>query len=703
MTRPGNDLSGVVFGPSIQAVDINGGVHFHGVPPPPSLVPRQAAAPPPHFAGRAAELAEMRAALDLGSTVVILTGPGGVGKSALARQWGRLAADAFPDGQLSLTLSGFGPGPPLDPAEALRYFLRALGFGAGGLPATLAELTAMYRSVTAGLRLLVVLDDTYSVAQARVLVPTSATSMTVVVSRSRLSGLVAEGAVLVDVAPMTRAESLALLANVLGRARIDREPEQAGRLAELCAGLPIALCLAAARLSTRPRLSLARAVEALASETDRLARLETPDEEASVSGSFELSYQALDPPAAALYRGLALHPGREFGPGPAVGLAGSEAERLIDVLLEVNLLQEVAEERFRFHDLILLHARQKATGAEAATALTAILEWYLAAASAADVVATPYRRRLPYSYRTVPAGLPVLDDRDRALTWLDAERVNLGAAGQAALDRGWAELAWQLTDVLWPLQLYRKSTDRKEIDARGLAAARLWGEPRAEGRMLKRLGRTCSTLGEHEAAEELLREAIEKYAGDPENQVEAREMLALAYRDTGRAGAAIEQLRAVLALRRRLGHSRDIALTLINLGDLVSGREAIDLLREAGRLLDLSVAADPYNPVRVKLSLARAYLAGGDLAAADRAASEAAGDMRRLGVEAGEAEALELCAWIAARHGDVARNRLLLQQAAKLLEAHGSPRAAAVRRQLAAPPGVEGTGQRAGIPSEGEP
>jgi tetratricopeptide (TPR) repeat protein len=711
----GNEVSGIVVGPSVQALDIHGGVHFHGTAPPAVVVPRQAAAPNPHFAGRRPELAALRrAAGRAGPTTVVLSGPGGVGKTALALQWAHAAAATFVDGQLHADLGGFGPAPPVDPAEVLRSFLRALGVSAGALPTGLAELTALYRSRTAGRTLLVVLDDAFSAAQARVLVPASSSSMTVVTSRSRLSGLVADGATLVEVAPLTAAESLALLTNVVGRARIDNEREQAGRLAELCAGLPIALCLAAARLSARPRLTVARAVAALVDETDRLIRLETPDGEASVRGTFELSYRVLDPPAAALYRRLALHPGREFGSGPIAALMPgiraespeAEAGRLVDVLIEASLVQEIAEERFRFHDLIRLHARQKALAVDAGPghddALLAVLEWYLRAASEADLMITPYRRRLRYTYRTAPGELPGFTGRDQALSWLEGERLNLGAAGRAALEHRWAELAWQLSDVLWPLQLYRKGGDRKDIDVRGLAAARMWGDPRAEGRMLKRLGRTCTTLGEHDQAERHLRAAVERCtrAGDVEGSVEAEEMLALAFRDSGRESAAVDMLQDVLAARRGLGDDRPIGLTLINLGALLSrlGRvvEAIELLREAGGLLDRSVAADPYNPVRVKIALAGAYLEAVDLDLADRSAAEAVEGMRALGTALEEAEALELAGKIAARRGDLDRSRRHLRQALAILQAEGSPRAAGLRRRLAelppAPPGVQVTG-----------
>jgi len=670
----------VVHGPSIQAGEIHGGVHIHGPSPRRPMVPHQAAARTPYFTGRAIELEMLdHAAARPGPALIVLTGPGGVGKTALARQWAHQATGRFGDGQFYVDLGGFGVAPPVDPAEALRWFLGALGVPPADLPVDLAELTALYRSHTARRSLLVVLDNAFSAAQVRVLVPASPLSMTVVTSRSRLSGLVADGATLAEITPLDAEQSMALLTNAVGRSRIDHERDHAVLLAELCAGLPIALSLAAARLSARPRLAVARLVAALTDEASRLARLETPDEEISVRGNFELSYRALDASAADLYRRLSLHPGREFGRGPVAVLVGAaDADRLIDSLLEANLLQEIAEERFQLHDLIRLHARERAESDDAEAvrdaALLGLAEWYLGAAGVADMVVTPYRRRLPYVFRTNPPELPGFADRPAALAWLERERVNLRLAGQAALDRGWAELAWQLCDVLWPLQLHRKSGDRREIDARGLAAAELWGDPRGLGRMLKRLGRTCTTLGEHDLAERYLRTAVARYAeaGDIWGGVEAREMLGLAHRDAGSVTMAVGMLRDVLADWRRLGDERHAGLTLIELGTLASrlGRpaEAIGYLQEAQRLLAESVDADPYNPVRVVAGLAGAYLDLGDLAAAGRLAAEAAEGMSALGNVLGAAAALDLCGRIATRGGDLERSHHFNRRARELRE-----------------------------------
>ena len=576
-------------------------------------------------------------------------------------------------------------------------FLRGLGIPPEHVPATATEQAALYRSITADRSLLVMLDNAYSAAQVRMLVPTSATSAVLVTSRSRLAGLVPDGARLVDVTPLPTYDSVMLLTRAVGPTRITRERDRAEELAKICGGLPLALCIAAARLAARPKLSVARVAEELTDEATRLEGLSVA-EGLSVRAAFDVSYRHLDASAAMLYRRLALHPGAEFGSGLVDALTSTievvTPRAPLELLLQASLLQESDEERFRFHDLLRLHARLKAEVDEARddrdAAVVIMLEWYLAAARRADDVVTPYRRRPAYAPLSQSVCLPEFGNREDALRWLERERVNLVAAGRVALEFGHAALAWQLCDVLWPLLLFFKPPlrDRMEVDSRGVAAARLWGDAWAEAVMLKRLGRVLTKLGDYAAAESHTRAAIQRYddAGDARGHLDAQEGLASVYFESGREQQAAHILTGVLAGNRRLGEPRNVGLTLIGLGTVLPrlGRaaEAIMLLQEARAVFDQLTTIDPYNGVRATLGLASAFLAAGELSAAERAATEAAQRTRALGAAHEQAEALALLGQVVQRRGDVGTARRHYLAAVELFTTAGSPRASVVRGEL---------------------
>jgi tetratricopeptide (TPR) repeat protein len=696
-----NELPGTVFGPAVQAGSIRD-VHFHRTEHE-SPVPRQLPPAAPHFISRAGELAQLDALLDNGRPrLAVLTGPGGVGKTALALRWAHAARSRFPEGQLHIDLGGFGADGPLDAGAALGALLRGLGVPPKDIPATVAEQTALFRSVTAERCIILILDNAFSAAQARMLIPASAASATIVTSRSRLAGLVPDGALLIDVPPLPSEDSIALLTRTLGAARIAREPDQAEALAGICGGLPLALCVAAARLAARPRLSLARVAEELADETTRLAGL-SMQQDLSVRAVFDVSYRQLDAGAATLYRRLALHPGAEFGSRvvdaltAAIGPPGAGPP--VEQLLQASLLQETDEDRFRYHDLVRLHARLKAdtdeTPGDREAAVVLMAEWYLQAARRADDIVTPGRRRPAYPLLSEPAGLPRFGGFRDALAWLERERANLVAAGRVALELGHPALAWQLCDVLWPLLLFFKPPlrERLDVDSRGVQAARASGDAWAEAVMLKRLGRVSAKLGDHAAAEAHTRAAIRRYedAGDAPGRLDAQEGLAVVYLESGREQQAAQLLAEMLEGNRRLGRRRNVGLALISLG-LVRQRlgraaDAVAPLREARAVFNDLAGADPhsansYNEARATAGLAGALLAVGDLPAAQTAATEAVQRMRALGTAHELAEATTLLARIARRRGDAETARQHFRTAVGMFTAAGSPRAAAVREEL---------------------
>jgi tetratricopeptide (TPR) repeat protein len=300
------------------------------------------------------------------------------------------------------------------------------------------------------------------------------------------------------------------------------------------------------------------------------------------------------------------------------------------------------------------------------------------------------------------------------LTWLERERVNLIAAGRSAWEHGYAELAWHLSNVLWPLFLHLKHyADRMEVDTRGVAAAQAWGNAWAEAVMLMRLGRSCTLAGDYGAAERHTRAAIVRYreSGDVRGRLDAEEGLAMLYRDSGRHERAATVFAEVLAENRALGADRHAGLTLINLGMLFTTLdrpgEAVGLLAEAREIFAELSDVDPHNQARVLIGMAGAYLGIGDLTSAELAAAEAAGRMRDLGSDFERAEAHHLLGRVALQQGDAQAAHGQYRLAIDVFDALGSSRAAVVRRDLAdlgdtggspdshgGPPPVQERGQR---------
>ncbi|SEG79912.1 Cdc6-related protein, AAA superfamily ATPase [Nonomuraea solani] len=658
-----NDVTGVVHGPLVQARDVFGGVHFHtaaSLPAPSQLPPR------PRLVDREAAIAQLDAlraeATDVPLTVLI-TGPVGVGKTALSLTWAHMIRSDFPDGQLYADLRGHSGAGPASPQEVLGDFLQSLGVPTELIPGELAQRAALYRTVTRDQRVLVLLDDAMTAAQVRPLLPSSSASVTVVTSRYRLTGLLMHGMRSVYVDRFDAEAGLSLLRAALGSDRLEQQHEAASELVELCMRLPLALSVAAARLAARPSWPLREMVAALAEEQRTLAALSI-EGDVTIRSALDLSYRALRSNAAGLYRLLSLTPGDRFGGDATAALAGisrMEARRLLGELTDANLLTDTADGRYRFHHaLVRLHASQLVEAEDQREArelaVGRLLSWYLATTSCAERRLRPHRTRLPRDAEPPPAEVTDFGGPEDALMWLESERANLSAAVTLAREHGRETTAWQLADAMWALFLFMgHHVERVEVEETGLAAARSCGDPYAEGKMLNRLGLSLNALGRHDEAVARFEGALEiwRRLGEREREVGSLRRLGLVAAARGDHGAAIARLTDASAAFQALGADRKTALTLIDLAGVLMaqdrGPDAVVHLERARQLL--SGVDDSYNRARVGIFLGHAHASSGDGNKANQELRAALDVMAELGSSVGRAAALEGLGNLAERTG----------------------------------------------------
>ncbi|HEY5987816.1 MAG TPA: hypothetical protein VIV12_15790, partial [Streptosporangiaceae bacterium] len=481
-----NELAGHVHGSAVQAGSIHGDVYFGATAPGRMPVPSQLPPPPAHFTDRSGELADLDRLMGENdparpATLVVVTGVGGVGKTSLATRWLHQGRKHFPDGQLYADLRGFGSGEPVRPADVLGRFMRALGVPPDRIPVGLAEQAPLYRSITAGRAIVTLLDNAASAAQVRVLLPGAGSSLVVVTTRRRLAGLALDGARFLDVSPLDEQAAVELFGRIAGVGRTQSQPGAARAVVRLCGLLPLAVCVAAARLAPYPTWPLQRAAEELAGEQHRPSALSVED--ISVRTILDASYQALAPAVARAYRLLAQIPGPGFGPGAAaaaLGCAPAEGGRLLSLLVEASLLEETGQQSWRFHDLVRLHAREQAQTDPAddrRAAVARIVDWYLRTAVAADLTVIPGRWHLGSGYERAQQEPPAFSGPAQALDWLESELPGLLAALRLAHEEGMHDKAWQLCEALWGLFVYRRPyRDWLEAHALGLASARVCGD-----------------------------------------------------------------------------------------------------------------------------------------------------------------------------------------------------------------------------------
>lgn len=425
------------------------------------VVPHQLPAAVPHLVGRRRELTALTGEVDsaAGSGTVVITSVGGgagIGKTALAVHWAHRVRDRFPDGQLYVNLRGFDPrAQAMDPAEAVRGFLNALGITPQHIPLSPDAQIALYRSLMDGKRILVVLDNARDAQQVRPLLPGTAGAVVVVTSRNRMSGLIAtDGAHPISLDLLSEDEARELLVRRIGPRRVAGEPQAVEQIIAQCARLPLALTIVATRAS-QTGFPLTTLAAELASASQRLDVLTTGDPASEVRAVFSWSYAALTPSAARLFRLLGLHPGPDISAAVAASLAALPSRQVRELLAELtgaSLITEHAAGRYAFHDLLHDYAVEQTNSTdsdqERHAAVHRMLDHYLATAHTAARMLEPARDSLP-----LPAPQPGVHpedpaDHEYALAWFATERVVLLAAVGHAATAGFDAHVWQLAQAL---------------------------------------------------------------------------------------------------------------------------------------------------------------------------------------------------------------------------------------------------------------
>jgi transcriptional regulator with XRE-family HTH domain len=331
-------------------------------------VPRLLPATIPALVGRAGELKALSRMLNEpggAALVTAITGTAGVGKTALAVHWAHQVAEEFPDGQLFVNLDGFGPsGTPLTAADAVQVFLNALQVPVDRLPGTVEARLGLYRSLLAGKKMLIVLDNARDAAQVRPLLPGSPTCRVIVTSRDQLTGLAAvQAARPLTLNALPSSEARQLLVQRLGSVRLAADPYATDQIVGSCAGLPLALCIIAARAELRPDLPLARIATDLAAQPSLDAFTNAADPVADLRAAFSWSYRQLDSDAARTFRLAGLYPGADLEPYAVAVLTGATPEmagRTLDALARASLIQAAVRGRYSMNSLLRAYARERA-------------------------------------------------------------------------------------------------------------------------------------------------------------------------------------------------------------------------------------------------------------------------------------------------------------------------------------------------------
>lgn len=602
------------FAPPVPAAPVEPAPAGHPVPPPTDPSVAGAGQPLPLVAQLPADIADftgrdeqVQALQDLlggprrvnspGAVIVAaVIGAGGLGKTTLAVHAAHLLRDQFPDGQLYARMLG-AAAHPATPGDVLARFLRDLGMAPESIPASEDERAAHYRSRLTGRKVLIVLDDAYDAAQVRPLLPGSASCAVLITTRNRLPDLA--GSRYVDLDVLGSAEARAMFAGIIGPDRAAAEHEATSEVLTACAGLPLAIRIAGARLAARTTWTVRTIADRLSDERRRLDWLKTGD--LAVRACFEVSFTSLPGRAEAdgvdpahAFRLAGLWPGSSVSLPAAAALLGEPEESVADaleVLVDAQLLQEPAADRYRFHDLLKAYAAERAVAEESPgmrdAAVRRVLSWYLHTAVAMARVLSPHREPItPVDLEPGSVPLP-FSTVEAALDWGEQERTNLVAATRLAATSGLHEVAWQLPVAAFSF-FYRRTYWEEWLVSHDIAldSARQVGDRRGEAWVLNNIGMAYARRRMEEGVSYFQQALdIRREIGDRRGEAQAANNAAYANLLLGRFGEALDQLQHALSVQREVGHRYGEGVALNNLGEacIELGRpaEAVDWLGQA--------------------------------------------------------------------------------------------------------------------------
>lgn len=680
----------------------------------PSTVPAQLPPDLVGFTGRGAELVRLdalvanadareapgRTGVPVGTpawkaeVISVISGTAGAGKTALAVHWAHRVRDAFPDGQLYVNLRGFDPsGSAMSPTEALRGLLNTLGMAPQQIPTDLPAQTAVYRSLLAHRRLLILLDNARDPDQVRPLLPGSSGCLVVVTSRDPLTSLVAiEDAHPLTLDLLTTHEARTLLVRRVGPHRAAAEPQAVDEIVAACAQLPLALVVVAARAATRPQLPLSALAEELRGAREGLDAFDGGDAATDVRAVFSWSYNTLTVAAARLFRMLGLHCGPDIALPAAASLAGirpRQAKLLLAELTRAHLMTEHAPGRYMCHDLLRAYAAQlaQADAGERRAATHRMLDHYLHTAHAADRLLEPQREQIVLP-PPQPGVTPVrLDTLEQALSWLNTERAALIGAVYHAADNEMCTHTWQLALALTSFFQRRGPwTDQAATQHLALDLARRAGDKTGQAHMHQGIARANFLLGDYDEAYAHARQALDLHRelGNLVGEARAQCSIAVAHSRRGDLDQAAYHAEQSLNLFQKADHKQGQAQALNDIGwnHALCGRyqQALTFIWQALQMHQ--ELAEPSETAQTWHSLGYAYYHLGRHHRATICYGHALDLFRQCGARYYEAETLH-------RLGDAHRSREDLttatrawQQALDILDELGHQDAVHVRAKL---------------------